>query len=76
MIEVFLYLNYIFYEFLEGVTMEKDIDYSNSKLTPDKALKMLRSEGLDVTVEQAEEILYFLRIIANIAVLKHLNKTK
>lgn len=56
--------------------MEKDIDYSNSKLTTEKALQMLRSEGLDVTFEQAEEILYFLRIIANIAVLKHLNKRK
>ena len=56
--------------------MEKDIDYSNSKLTPEKALQMLRSEGQDVTIEQAEEILYFLRIIANIAVLKYLNKTK
>ncbi|OIV40671.1 hypothetical protein [Flavobacterium johnsoniae] len=60
----------------KSVIMEKDIDYSNSKLTPEKALQMLRSEGLDVTVEQAEEILHFLRIIANIAVLKHLNKRK
>ena len=56
--------------------MEKDNDYSNSKLTPEKALQILRSEGLDVTIEQAEQILYFLRIIANIAVLKYLNKTK
>jgi hypothetical protein len=56
--------------------MENNIDYSNSKLTPEKALHMLRSEGLDVTIEQAEEILHFLRIIANIAVLKYLNKTK
>jgi|GEM_PF-955479 len=60
----------------KSVIMEKDIDYSNSKLTPEKALQMLKSEGLDVTIEQAEEILYFLRIIANIAVLKYLNKTK
>ena len=56
--------------------MEKDIDYSNSKLNPEKALEMLKSEGLNVTIEQAEEILCFLRIIANIAVLKHLNRTK
>ncbi|GGF06315.1 hypothetical protein [Flavobacterium limi] len=56
--------------------MENDINYSTSKLTPEKAFQMLRSEGLDVTPEQAEEILYFLRIIANIAVLKYLNKTK
>lgn len=56
--------------------MERDIDYSNSKLTPEKALQLLRSEGLDVTIEEAEEILYFLRIIANIAVLKYLRKRK
>lgn len=56
--------------------MENDTDYSDSKLTPEKALQMLWSEGLDVTLEQAVEILYFLRIIANIAVFKHLNKTK
>jgi hypothetical protein len=56
--------------------MEKDIDYSNSKLSPEKALLLLKSEGLDVTIEQAEEILYFLRIIANIAVLKYLNERK
>lgn len=56
--------------------MEKDTDYSNSKLTAEKALQILKTEGLDVTIEQAEEILYFLRIIANIAVLKHLNKRK
>ncbi|WP_456311565.1 hypothetical protein [Pseudomonas shirazensis] len=56
--------------------MENDIDYSSSKLTAEKALQMLRAEGLDVTIEQAEEILYFLRIIANIAVLKHLSKRK
>lgn len=56
--------------------MENDIDYNSSKLTPEKALQMLRSEGLDVTIEQAAEILYFLRIIANIAVLKYLNKRK
>lgn len=60
----------------KSVIMKRDIDYSNSKLTREKAFQILRSEGLDVTIEQAEEILYFLRIIANIAVLKHLNETK
>lgn len=56
--------------------MENDIGYSDSKLTTEKALEILKSEGLDVTLEQAEEILYFLRIIANIAVQKYLNKRK
>ncbi|KVV14996.1 hypothetical protein AP058_01554 [Flavobacterium sp. TAB 87] len=63
-------------KFLNMKIMENDIDYSNSKLTTEKALQMLNSEGLEVTLEQAEEILYFLRIIANIAVLKRLNKRK
>ncbi|MBG6188473.1 hypothetical protein IWX80_002852 [Flavobacterium sp. CAN_S2] len=56
--------------------MEKDIDYRDSKLTPEKALHMLRSEGLDVTFEQVQEILYLLRKIANIAVSKHLSERK
>jgi len=61
MIEVFLHLNYIFYEFLEGVTMEKDIDYSNSKLTPEKALQMLRSEGLDVTSDTSTKDIHTMK---------------
>ena len=56
--------------------MENETGYNESKITTEKALQMLKSEGLEVTFEQAEEILYFLRKIANIAVLKHLNKTK
>lgn len=56
--------------------MENDNDLNTSKLTTERALQMLKSEGLDVTYEQAEEILYFLRIIANIALLKYLNKTE
>lgn len=56
--------------------MDNDIDYNSSKLTPEKAVQMLKSEGMDVTIEQAQQILHFLRIIANIAVLKFLNKTE
>lgn len=56
--------------------MENETGYNESKITTEKALQMLKSEGLEVTFEQAEEILYFLRKIANIAVLKHLNKTE
>ncbi|PIF62654.1 hypothetical protein CLV00_2306 [Flavobacterium sp. 11] len=56
--------------------MEKDMDYRNSKLTPERALHMLRSEGLDVTFEQVQEILYLLRKIANIAVSKHLSERR
>lgn len=56
--------------------MEKDMDYRDSKLTPERALHMLRSEGLDVTFEQVQEILYLLRKIANIAVFKHLSERR
>ncbi|TCN49393.1 hypothetical protein EV142_1312 [Flavobacterium circumlabens] len=42
------------------------------KITPEKALEVLRSEGLDVTLEQAGNILDFLRKLANITVTKYL----
>lgn len=42
------------------------------EITPQKALEMLRTEGMDLTLEQAEEDLGFLRKLANIAVSKYL----
>lgn len=53
--------------------MEYDYEDYKDKISPKKALKMLKEEGLDVTLEQAEEILYFLRKPANIQVLGYLN---
>ena len=44
------------------------------RITPEKALEMLRSEGLDVTLEQAKDILDFLRKLANITVTKYLKR--
>lgn len=44
------------------------------RITPEKALEMLRSEGLDVTLEQAKNILDFLRKLANITVTKYLKE--
>lgn len=44
------------------------------KISPEKAQKMLKDEGMDVSIEEAKEILYFLRKLANIAVLKYLEK--
>ena len=35
---------------------------------------MLKEEGLNVTLDQAEEILYFLRKLANIQVIRYLEK--
>ena len=44
------------------------------RITPEKALEMLRAEGLDLTLEQAKDILVFLRKLANSAVCKYLKK--
>lgn len=44
----------------------------SGKITPEKALKMLTDEGMDVTLAQATEILSFLRLIAGIRVKKFL----
>ena len=57
---------------LNIMTMERKMDFSNTKLTPEKAYRLLRSEGMDITLEQAREILFFLRKLANIAVSNHL----
>ena len=46
------------------------------KITPEKAMKMLNSEGLDLTQDQAKEVLEFLRKLANIAVSKYLSRRK
>ncbi|KAF2080053.1 hypothetical protein [Flavobacterium sharifuzzamanii] len=43
------------------------------KITPEKALKMLTDEGMNVTLEEATEILSFLRILAEARV-KHFLK--
>lgn len=55
--------------------MNDEIDDNlESKITPERAQKMLREEGLEVTLDEAKEILCFLRKLANIAVLKYLEK--
>lgn len=61
---------------LNMITMKNEIDLSRSKLTPEIAYRMLREEGLEVTLEQAAEILVFLRKLANIAVSNYIKKRK
>lgn len=46
------------------------------RITPEKALEMLKAEGLDVTLEQAKSILEFLRKLANITVAKYLKRRR
>ena len=51
--------------------MEEDEELFRSRISPEKAMKMLGDKGIDVTLEQAAKILDFLRKIANIAVSNH-----
>ena len=46
----------------------------NDKITPEKAIEILRKEGLEVTLEQAKLILEFLYQMADIVVEQHLKK--
>lgn len=54
--------------------MEGENENISAKITPEKAQKMLKEEGMDVTLEEAKDILCFLRKLANMAVLKYLEK--
>lgn len=54
--------------------MKYEEDDYKGKISTKKTQKMLKEEGLNVTLEQAEEISYFLRKLANIQVLRYLEK--
>ncbi|WP_187356517.1 hypothetical protein [Flavobacterium ajazii] len=54
--------------------MEDEHDDVETRITPEKAQKMLKEEGMEVTLQEAKDILYFLRKLANIAVIKYLEK--
>lgn len=45
------------------------------KISPEQAHSMLKEEGLDISLEQAEEVLVFLRKMANIVVSNYLNQS-
>lgn len=55
--------------------MRSDNDNAKGKLDAEQVLKILRAEGMDVTMEQAQLILDFLRKLAAITVSNYL-KTK
>ena len=44
------------------------------KIQPEKVMKVLRQNGVEVTMEQAKLILAFLRKMADIAVTQYLKK--
>lgn len=52
--------------------MENEDENMKGKITPEKAMQMLNSEGMNVTIEEATEILLFLRKMAHVAVSKFL----
>jgi hypothetical protein len=52
--------------------MEGGDENGRGKITPEKAMKMLNSEGMNVSLEEAKAILDFMRKLANIAVSKFL----
>lgn len=51
-----------------------DLENNNQKLTSEKARMKLYRNGIDVSLEEAEKILAFLRFIADINVKYFLNK--
>lgn len=55
--------------------MRSDDDNAKDRLSADQVLKMLRKEGMDITLEQSILILEFLRKLASITVSNYL-KTK
>lgn len=52
--------------------MRSDDDNGKEKMSPEQVLKMLKEEGMDVTLEQAKLILEFLRKLAGITVSNYL----
>lgn len=54
--------------------MKYDEEDYKGKISTKKTQKMLTEKGLNVTFEQAEEILYFLRKLANTQVIRYLEK--
>ncbi|MCD9015252.1 hypothetical protein [Parachryseolinea silvisoli] len=46
------------------------------KLKPEKLIEMLKSKGIDMSVEEATSVLEYLRKLANIVVVEFMNKDK
>jgi|GEM_PF-891473 len=46
------------------------------KLSPEKAVEMLKKKGVDISLEQAKLVLEFMRKMANIVVASYLDKAR
>jgi hypothetical protein len=54
--------------------MENQLMNERGRLTPEQTLKMLKEENVDVTLDQARQILEFLRKLANLTVSNYLKE--
>ncbi len=60
-----------------GSKMEREHENERGRLSAEQAVKMLKEENVDVTLEQAKMIVEFLRKLANLTVSNYLkNKSK
>lgn len=54
--------------------MRNDNENEKGKLSAEQAVKMLKKENVVVTLDQARQILEFLRKLANLTISNHLNQ--
>jgi hypothetical protein len=54
--------------------MRKDDENEREKLTAEQAVKMLKKENVEITLDQAGLILEFLRKLANLTISNYLNQ--
>jgi hypothetical protein len=54
--------------------MRNDNENERGKLTAEQAVKMLKKENVDITLDQAGLILEFLRKLANLTISNYLNQ--
>jgi len=56
--------------------MRNEDENERGKMTAEQAMKMLKDENVNVTLEQAEKVLDFLRLLARVTVLNYLKKKR
>jgi len=56
--------------------MRNEDENERGKMTAEQAMKMLKDENVDVTLEQAGKVLDFLRLLAKVTVLNYLKKKR
>ncbi|MGN2375580.1 hypothetical protein ACTFAO_18105 [Sphingobacterium spiritivorum] len=59
---------------LEKEKVQMKDSSQNIKMTPEKAVKMLKDKRVDISIEDAAKLLSLLKKIAHIVVIKYLGK--